>query len=362
MNMELRQAELKPASLQLLGQCVYDLILHLGEHTSASPLENALFREAIVEAISLLSSREQTQTLFQEHGISRDTSQLPPLSLIDLAQAIVDHALSDDVPSLSEDEQLARSEFALFLDPTCTDAYLIQSEISAKRRSYQVARETYEKAIAIAAEQLGPEAFTKKGQGIWHDLESRPYLRTRTALAFLLWQNMGLLYEAIAHFQALLTLNPDDNQGNRFALRCCLLEAGDDTALEAALERFRTSMDTTWHYTYACWRFRHQPPPKDNPLTSEATTALRTAFSYNLHVPTLLLASPESLPKLEELGPYAKAIGQRLPCMLGWLSKDGSRPLAHCSGSSGCTPYQTAGCQEQTKTDLERCNHREDDT
>ena len=139
-------------------------------------------------------------------------------------------------------------------------------------------------------------------------------MRPRAALASLLWQKMGQLTEAIAHFQALLDLNPGDNQGNRDALLCCLLEAGDDEALGKALATWHFGTCETiepqdiagmvWHYTHACWLFRTHPPPAEGAVRNVATTALRKAFRYNQYVPRFLLA-PQGLPGLDELAPYA---------------------------------------------------------
>ena len=91
-------------------------------------------------------------------------------------------------------------------------------------------------------------------------------MQARAALAHLLWRKLNKLEEAISHFQELLRLNPGDNQGNRHAFLCCLLESGDDSALEAALEQCRTYSEaalepvdityTCWWYAYACWQFR----------------------------------------------------------------------------------------------------------
>src|SRR5439155_1134639 len=60
----------------------------------------------------------------------------------------------------------------------------------------------------------------------WGMLEARPYMRARQQLADLLL-DAGRVSEAIGHFEALLALNPNDNQGVRDILLGCYL-AGDD--------------------------------------------------------------------------------------------------------------------------------------
>ncbi len=291
-----------------LGECVRDLIVLLGYGYDASDLENRLFREVEAEAITLLTSWQHMREFQRE----RQPDALPEVPLVPmeyLAETVINRAFSDGIsPPPPEKEQLACIEVALLLDPTCSDAYLIQGTIAERKGDYEQAKSAYEKAMELAATKLGPDVFeesrrSKQEFHFWYSDGSRPYMRSRAALAYLLWRKMGLLQEAVAHFQAMLTLNPGDNQGNRYALLCCLLEAGDDEALEAALSTHRTYTDesgetieitdTCWHYTHACWQFRHQPPPSDDPLTGEATKALRQAFKYNKHVPRLLLHPDE---------------------------------------------------------------------
>jgi tetratricopeptide (TPR) repeat protein len=291
-----------------LGECIRDLIVLLGYGYSASDLENRLFREVVAEAITILTSRQHMREFRRE----RQADALPdvlPISMEYLAETVINRAFSDGIsPSPPEQEQLACIEVALKLDPTCSDAYLIQGAIAEDHGDYEKAREAYEKAMILSATKLGPDVFEESRRSklefhFWYSDGSRPYMRSRAALAYLLWRKMGRLEEAITHFQAMLTLNPGDNQGNRYALLCCLLEAGDDGALEEALSTHRTYTDesgetieiadTCWHYTHACWQFRHQPPPSDNPFSGEATKALRQAFKYNKHVPLLLLGPDE---------------------------------------------------------------------
>jgi hypothetical protein len=55
-----------------------------------------------------------------------------------------------------------------------------------------------------ASPKLGPDAFTQESRKaerlhFWYSRSSREYMRGRSALAYLLWQKMGRLKEAIAH-------------------------------------------------------------------------------------------------------------------------------------------------------------------
>jgi tetratricopeptide (TPR) repeat protein len=181
--------------------------------------------------------------------------------------------------------------------------------------------------MTLAAEKLGPEAFqevTKKGTRqlhFWYSEGTRPYMNARAALVYLLWRKLGKLHDAIAHFQELLRLNPGDNQGNRHALLCCLVEAGDGPALGEALERHRTYgeesvepveiTDTCWRYTYACWLFRRTLHDAGSQRLREATKALRTTKDGSLG---LRLKSK----RLSRKSRYSCSIRQP---GLGWLER-----------------------------------------
>ncbi len=219
-----------------------DVSLTLGGGSLTDPLEAMLFHEALTDAIDTLSARQSMREAMQKHSGYEDVSAPTlPISLEDTAQQIIDRAFADDFSGPPpETEQTARIHFALKLDPRCSDAYVIQGSLDERAGRYPQAQAAYEQAMALAAEKLGPDATASKSRKaerlhFWYSRGTREYMRPRAALAYLLWQKMGQLKEAIAHFQAMLTLNPGDNQGNRDALLCCLLEAGDDEALGKAL-------------------------------------------------------------------------------------------------------------------------------
>ena len=68
----------------------------------------------------------------------------------------------------------------------------------------------------------------------WGLLETRPYTRVRHGLAQCLW-HLGERGAASKRFQELLRLNPNDSQGVRYQLAACMLEAGEDDALDVLL-------------------------------------------------------------------------------------------------------------------------------
>jgi len=119
------------------------------------------------------------------------------------------HDASDPV------EALRLVHEALKLDPDCTEAQhlmvsLVPMDLDSRIRLTQ---ETVDKA-----ERKMGESFIRENTGrFWEILSTRPYMRAKSELAELL-AAAGRLADAIAVFERLLELNPDDNLGTRFPL------------------------------------------------------------------------------------------------------------------------------------------------
>lgn len=336
------------------GERIRDLHVRLGGYSYRLSLARGkLFWEALNAAIDTLALGKATCESFQKAGRYAE-GEIPdarPISMEETAQSIINGAFADldELPPPSN-EQVARIQFALALDQSCSDAYLIQGTLDEQAGRFREAQASFERAMELAAEKLGPDAFSEESRRaervhFWYSTGTREYMRPRAALAYLYWRKMGNLEETIAHFQALLDLNPSDNQGNRDALLCCLLEAGHDAALGRELTRFHFDKSetvepqdiagTVWHYTNACWLFRRGPNTTDR---QKATQALTTAFKHNRFVPLFLLA-PDDLPDLDELSAYSygdtteAAIyvnmalkgWEKTPGALAWLEEEARR-------------------------------------
>lgn len=297
--------DLAPEDIQCLGECARDLVACLG-YGHADPLEASLFREAIDSAVYMLTLRQGSRTALKKFREQRGDAppEYLPITMEDLAQLII---VQTGEAKRSLQELNARAHFALKLDDTCADAYLLEGDLAEQQKQYREARASYERAMQLSMEKLGPDAIARAARKeihFWYSTGTRPYMQARAALAYLLWQKFGKVQEAILHFQAMLELNPGDNQGNRYAIICCLLEEGNDEALADALQRYFVYIDesgeemdlreTCWHYTNACWKFRRASREPRRSTRDAASKALRTAFTYNKHVPSFLL-HPEAL-------------------------------------------------------------------
>jgi tetratricopeptide (TPR) repeat protein len=195
--------------------------------------------------------------------------------------------------------QLARK--ALELSADCADAYGVLAEQAAEP---EAALDLYTQALAAGERALGLKAFEGEAEPFWGSVRTRPYMRARLGLAHCL-ADLGRMDEAVGHYQALLRLNPNDNQGVRHTLLPVLLEAGRDAEAGALLEQYRDEASAAWKYGWALWAFRQEG---DSPAAKER---LRQAFRANPHVPKYLAGKaelPEMLPDAYAFGSEEEAI------------------------------------------------------
>lgn len=124
---------------------------------------------------------------------------------------------------------------AVKIDSRCVDALVLMAGTFEDReeRVLHLAR-----VVQIAEEDLGGEDFFRENKGyFWGLLETRPYMRARAYLAQTLAE-AGWADEAIAHYEAMLDLNPNDNQGLRYALIGLYLEIGDVGGVRRVLDKY----------------------------------------------------------------------------------------------------------------------------
>jgi tetratricopeptide (TPR) repeat protein len=113
---------------------------------------------------------------------------------------------------------------AVELDRRCVDALVILAHGGSESQDELI--ENLEKTVWIGEQALGEDFFDENRGHFWGLMETRPYMRARQELADLLC-GAGRTDEAIAHYEAMLDLNPNDNQGIREVLLTTYLTRGD---------------------------------------------------------------------------------------------------------------------------------------
>jgi tetratricopeptide (TPR) repeat protein len=205
---------------------------------------------------------------------------------------------------------------ALDISPDCADAYVLLAELAESRKE---ALELYRRGVEAGERALGPDSFTREEGHFWLVLETRPYMRARLGLAELLWSS-GRRDEAIAHLQAMLKLNPNDNQGLRYILSSWLLNMDRFDELSRLLEAYNEA-SAAWTYTNALLAFR-----RDGDVTA-SRNRLKEALRINKHVPAYLLGTkpmPREQPAYYGHGDENEAILYAASAMGGWKATAGA--------------------------------------
>jgi hypothetical protein len=212
---------------------------------------------------------------------------------------------------------------ALAVCPLCADAFNILAD-HAKSPQERLALCTL--AMAAGELGLGPKQFAEMTGEFWGWLETRPYMRARNLLALTLLE-MGREAEAAAHIRAMLTLNPNDNQGNRYVLHDILLNAGDTTGLKKLIREYKDEWSPRWLYTRALLAYLDGKPE-----TAATRKLVSEAVECNGYVIGLLSGAEKPVPQsglvavgsAGEAGEYVQHCGAAWARVLGaieWLTR-----------------------------------------
>lgn len=221
-----------------------------------------------------------------------------------------------DVRSKTQRIKLAKK--ALSISADCADAYVLLAEESAKNAEQAIS--FYMQGVSAGERALGPQAFEDYKGGFWGVLETRPYMRAREGLALALWA-VGDSDAAIIHFQEMLALNPNDNQGVRYALLALLQEAQDDESLRKLLKRYKDDASAQWFYTQALVTYRQYKGG------IRANKKLSAALAYNPFVPQYLLGRkrlPKHHPSTISFGNEDEAVDYVADALPFWYDTPGA--------------------------------------
>lgn len=267
------------------------------------------------------SSRRTRTSLSSPEGSALDIETLVAMfgdaqqdNAVDAAQNIMDDAWE----ASDRRRRIALAKKALNTSPLCADAYALLAREAASNPDEAIG--LYRQGVEAGEKMLGKAAFRKDAGQFWGILETRPYMRARHGLAQALWNNSHR-DEAVKHFQAMLDLNPNDNQGIRYELLDCLLTLGNDHEAAELIERYGEDGSAAWSWSRALLEFRR------NADTSKSRAALSQAMSDNEHVAPLLLGSrkmPRRLPAYISWGGKDEAVAYVHGAAAGWAAADGA--------------------------------------
>jgi tetratricopeptide (TPR) repeat protein len=229
------------------------------------------------------------------------------------AQSLMYEAFEAPVP-----QRVVLAMEALALSPDSADAYLLLAEETAS--SLEAARELLEQAVAAGERAIGQDPFTDDVGYFWGLIETRPYMRSRAALAETLWA-LGRYEEAVSHQRDLLRLNPNDNQGIRYRQAEYLVALEQYEELDELFTAYDDDAAAAFAYTKALAAYRRQG---DSP---QARELLAEARELNPHVPIYLAGRkrlPSRLPDYVGFGDASEAVDYAAGAKAQWESVPGA--------------------------------------
>jgi tetratricopeptide (TPR) repeat protein len=189
---------------------------------------------------------------------------------------------------------------ALAKDPDCVDALVALTGLDAS--SPKQAIEGLLRAIAAGERSLGAEFFKENKGDFWGLVETRPYMRARQQLAEML-HAAGRNRDASAHYEAMLELNPKDNQGVREPLLGLYLMRKNPADAHKLLRRYEGDVSAAFAWGRVLERFLAAD-------RAAATAALKTARKTNRFVELYMTAQlpfPKEMPEMYQLGSLEEA-------------------------------------------------------
>lgn len=166
---------------------------------------------------------------------------------------------------------------ALEVYPDCVDAITMLAEIECEQTTDYVER--LRTAVEAGRRDLGEKCFKVNAGHFWGLIETRPFMRAISQLAFALLDCSApeLLDEAIEAFEEMLTLNPDDNLGVRDPLVACYLARKRYANACNLLANYKDDWLTTPFWARVLLAYATEGE-------SAATLALEEARERNAHV------------------------------------------------------------------------------
>lgn len=281
------------------------------------PLQSRIGPEGMMADLSRLMQEQEFESLddarvFMNRLLDEGGGQLPPSepqSRAAQAQELAYQAW--ELPTDAGAAALARQ--ALAISPDCVDAYSILAETDAK--SAEEACDYYRQGVDVGRRSLGEAFFVEHAGHFWGMIETRPYMRACQGLADCLWA-MGREQDSIAHSEALLDLNPSDNQGIRDVLLSRYLALGNDAGAERLFRQYKDEWSAAFLWSRVLFDLR-----QGDQVAAKAD--LKTAIKCNRHVANFFTGKrklPAELPATYSPGNQDEAVLYMANFAEAWLA------------------------------------------
>jgi tetratricopeptide (TPR) repeat protein len=247
------------------------------------------------------------------HGLPEpDQNELTPE---EMAVDLVFEAYDDD-----PDEAKHKVNLALILDSHCIEAYEwlgLQEDMPA------IAAVFFEKGIAIGRKKFGG-SYQKKNKGhFWGLIETRPFMRCMQLYADCC-QALDKTAEAVTHYEELMQLNPNDNQGVRYHLMLGYILLNENKKFERLAAKFNDDVTAFSAFNLVLYSF------KTKGICEETETLLNRAKKANKFVVKELLLKRRkpyfntsyqlgAKSEAEHYSFYAKQVWEAVPGAIDWL-------------------------------------------
>jgi tetratricopeptide (TPR) repeat protein len=193
-------------------------------------------------------------------------------------------------------------EKAIKLDPHCVDALMHLARLSCEDGDEMI--EHMQMVVDIGERGLGGKAYFDENEGhFWGLLETRPYMRAKAYLAQVLVE-ADKNDQAIGHYEEMLRLNPNDNQGLRYPLLGLYLLVGNLEGVRRLFKEFEDEGSAVFAWSLVLERYLSGDE-------SGAAKAIKKARKCNKHVEKYLTgrtAMPKKLPSYYGMGDENEAI------------------------------------------------------
>jgi tetratricopeptide (TPR) repeat protein len=223
-----------------------------------------------------------------------------PLDTAMTPQEEAQELAADAMEAPTKARALALSRRALQLDPDCVDALTNLAALESKTPEQAIER--LELAVAAGERSLGADYFRENMGYFWGLHETRPYMRARHRLADMLL-DAERLDEAIGHLEAMLELNPNDNQGVREILLGAYLTVSNLEGARRVLAVYADDCSAVFAWVRVLERLLSQQ-------FKEAEAALAEARKANRFVEVYLTGAkklPRKMPGMYSLGSIEEA-------------------------------------------------------